>query len=198
MTDANLDARARRSREALLKAMGELMIERGYDRTSIQHLLDRADVGRATFYAHFESKEDLLAQSIDGLKQWLLQQWRARQARDPDVVLGFSLGFFLHVDSHRRIYDAIVGRKSQAMVEAYIRRVLKDLTRQDLDTRYPPVEGDEATRAFAVEFVVGALWSCTVWWLSTRAPLDGTAVDRLFARGCLPGLEPMMRAATPR
>src|SRR5689334_23185891 len=59
-----LDRRAQRSRDLILEALFALMTERSYERLTIQNVIDRAGVGRATFYAHFESKDELLAASI--------------------------------------------------------------------------------------------------------------------------------------
>ncbi|WP_280215462.1 helix-turn-helix domain-containing protein [Nocardia cyriacigeorgica] len=39
------------------------MIERGYERVTVTDVIDRADVGRSTFYAHYRDKDDLLVVS---------------------------------------------------------------------------------------------------------------------------------------
>ena len=100
-TPPKTDRRAQRSRELILEALFALMTERGYERLTIQNLIDRAGVGRATFYAHFQSKEELLAASIGRLRDWLEQAGRARG----DEPLGFTQPFFQHLASHRRIYE---------------------------------------------------------------------------------------------
>src|SRR5262249_7239093 len=51
------DRRVRRTRELLRGAFRELIHEKGYDRITVQDILDRADVGRSTFYAHYRDKE---------------------------------------------------------------------------------------------------------------------------------------------
>ena len=54
------DRRARRTRKALRDAFVALVLERGYDRLTVEDITERADVARPTFYAHFAHKEDLL------------------------------------------------------------------------------------------------------------------------------------------
>lgn len=61
-----LDPRKRRSREALLQAFFELVLEHRYHEIRIADVLARSGVGRSTFYEHFRSKDALLAASIEG------------------------------------------------------------------------------------------------------------------------------------
>jgi AcrR family transcriptional regulator len=60
------DARARRSRQALLDAFFALVLTRAYDEVTVQTIAARAGVGRSTFYAHFPGKNALLAASLAG------------------------------------------------------------------------------------------------------------------------------------
>lgn len=55
-----MDRRQQKSREAIFKAFGELLEIRKYSRITVQNIIDRADVGRSTFYAHFATKDHLL------------------------------------------------------------------------------------------------------------------------------------------
>src|SRR5688500_3112387 len=52
--------RVLRTRRALGSALVDLMLAREFDDISVQQVLDRARVGRATFYSHFRNKHDLL------------------------------------------------------------------------------------------------------------------------------------------
>ena len=54
------DRRVRRTRAALREALLALMTEKGYEAVTVQDLIDRADIGRSTFYSHFTDKTDLL------------------------------------------------------------------------------------------------------------------------------------------
>jgi AcrR family transcriptional regulator len=169
------DRRVQRTRRLLLDSVRELMAERGYERLTIQNILDHAGVGRATFYAHFSSKDQLLEESIAGLRGWLLHTAASR----PPQRLGISLPFFEHLDSHRSIYRTTVARRGEVTVGRLIRRLLRDLVRDDLAAHAglassgPPAE-------MVTEFIVGALWSTIVWWIGTESTLPPAEVDRAF------------------
>src|SRR5438874_8424194 len=72
------DRRIQRTQQLLRGALLSLIQEKGFEGLSVQDIIDRANVGRATFYAHFDNKEDLLASGIEGLKASLKE--RQRQA----------------------------------------------------------------------------------------------------------------------
>lgn len=191
-TQDKLDRRVRQTREALLDALPDLMMERGYERLTIQNLLDRAGVGRATFYAHFESKDDLLACSVARLRSWLVTVWRAL----PDQPLGFTLPFFQHLASHRAIYQKSIVRESEVSVERHIRQMLRELVREDLMARRPLEPGDRSDVSvdLATEYLVAAIWSTIVWWMENGVSLQPGEIDALFQRLTFPGLEATLGA----
>jgi AcrR family transcriptional regulator len=182
-TQTRLDRRVQATREGLLDALFALMAERGYERLTIQNLLDRAHVGRATFYAHFESKDALLACSVARMRAGLVQAWKA-----PGQRLGFTLPLFQHLASARRIYLMTVVRQNEVSVERHIRQMLRDLVRQDLATRPSSGQGD-ASVDLASHYVVSALWSTIVWWMDSTSPLSPERINALFQRLTFPGLD---------
>jgi AcrR family transcriptional regulator len=63
-TAAKPDRRAQRTRAVLLTAFGELVLERGYETLTVRDIIQHANVGRSTFYEHFENKDDILRRSL--------------------------------------------------------------------------------------------------------------------------------------
>src|SRR5258708_22417388 len=53
------DKRVERTRKLLQTALIDLIGEGGYDAITIQEIVDRANIGRTTFYLHYNSKDDL-------------------------------------------------------------------------------------------------------------------------------------------
>jgi AcrR family transcriptional regulator len=64
----------RRARERLLEAMLLVSGELGYERVSVQDVIERAKASRATFYTHFEDKEDCFVAAYREATDWLYQR----------------------------------------------------------------------------------------------------------------------------
>lgn len=191
MPDKKTDRRVERSRELLLDALVSLLMERGYERLTIQNLLDRAGVGRATFYAHFQSKEDLLSHSVARLRGFLTAQRDCAGGSNEDGRAGqlrFALPFFQHLESHRRIYHCTIGRDSEFTVEQHMQRMLRELVREDLESSHKG-KANAAAVDLAVRYAVGTLWAIVIWWMESKHPLPALEIDSVFRRTASPGLE---------
>ncbi len=129
---AKTSPRIERTQQALIDALLELIVEQGYDRTTVEDILRRADVGRTAFYAHFENKQDLLLNRFSTIP-WL--------QRGPDG--GFDASFlFGHLADERALVAALRG--TPAFDEAVVSlrdSLLASFTRL-VEDRSRPVEVD--------------------------------------------------------
>lgn len=70
------DERVRRSRRALQAAMSELLHEEAFTAITVQQILERAGVARATFYKHYRNKDDVFVASFAGMVAMLHERSR--------------------------------------------------------------------------------------------------------------------------
>ncbi len=64
-----MDRRVKKSRAAIYQAFISLLHQKSYESITVQEIIDLADVGRSTFYAHFDTKEALLEEVCQDLFQ---------------------------------------------------------------------------------------------------------------------------------
>ncbi|MFT3710876.1 MAG: TetR/AcrR family transcriptional regulator [Archangium sp.] len=177
-----VDRRVARTRRTLLEAFVALMVERGWDNFGVRELCERADVARSTFYLHYADKEELVAGSIDDLRRGLRAQLAAQPQRKGP--LGFSLALAQHAHEQRRLFIAVVGKKSGLFVQRKFRDMVFQLVREDLQA----VLREGPARDAAIAFITGALLELLTWSLESRSSPGAEETDRLFLTMATPVL----------
>lgn len=197
------DRRIRRTREMLQEALLGLMIEKGYEAVTVQDIIDRADVGRSTFYSHFYDKDQLLKYSISRLRD-VLEQARlnsmsktssAGEGTSGEIRFSFSLAMFEHVKSHLPLYEATV-KKSGTIVMPFMLKMFEEITHDEIAVLLSTSSTSAAGTGIAtipqdltVKFVANTFFTLLSWWVDNNMPLSVEEMDRIFHKLVLTGLD---------
>jgi AcrR family transcriptional regulator len=186
-----LDRRVQRTRQLLQEALLSLIREKGFEALSVQDIIDRANVGRATFYAHFDNKEDLLLSGLERLRSSLRELQRQALARGgaaDERVFAFSRELFAHAHEHRDVFRAMAGDRGAALVRQVFHRMLVELVRDDVRAIVPRSDAGSTPADAVVQFAAGGLFGLLMWWLEGRARPGVEEVDALFRRLAIPAV----------
>jgi AcrR family transcriptional regulator len=186
------DRRVERTQQLIRGALRSLIQENGFEALTVQQIIDRANVGRATFYAHFDSKDDLLASGFEDLRASLTARQREAFSRGRSVedrVLAFSHDVFAHTNEYRDVFTAMVGTRSGAVVQRLLHRLLVDLVREDVKTTVGRGAGRTIPSEALVRFIAGALFGLLMWWLDAKTRLSVVEVNALFRQLAIPALK---------
>ena len=196
MPEVKEDRRVLRTRLTLRSAMVALIRERGFEALTVQDIIDRADVGRSTFYSHFKSKEDLLTGSVEMMRSTLKKfqrQAMARSGSPRERMFAFARELFAHAEQHRDVFAAMVGKHSGTVFQKHLHEMLVDLVREDVGAPGSRKVRDANEVEAAVQFVAGGLLGLLISWQDrlSRASVDD--LDDLFRRMAIPAVESVLR-----
>jgi AcrR family transcriptional regulator len=141
-----MDRRVRKTQAAVYSAFVALIIERGYDAISVQDIIDEADVGRTTFYAHFRSKKELLVYGFERLREELM----AIGSGQVSERWGFVGPLLEHARAHLGLYRALLAGNGGHLAETSFHAIAEDLVAKELD-------GDGVGTALLAGAIVGAV-----------------------------------------
>lgn len=190
------DRRVERTRQLLRAALQSLIAERGFESLTVQDIIDRANVGRATFYAHFDNKEDLLVSGFEGLRAALKELQRhahARQTDSDERLFAFSREIFAHIAEYRKIFRMMVGKQSGTMVQQLLQKIVADLVREDMKVLIRRKELRPELSEGVAQFVTGGLFGLGMMWATGKLTLSVDEVDALFRRLATPGVKASLR-----
>jgi len=196
MGDNKTDRRVQRTRRALHQALMALVLEKRYDKITVQDIIDRADVGRSTFYAHFLDKDDLLVQGLamfsDDLNAHIASS--EHDGEEAEHVL-HSLIFFRHADTHHNLYKAMQrGGGADVIMDAGRRHLTEDI-QGHLDALFPDGTPVEIPLPVITSFVAGAMLSVLMWWLDAGRPYPPEEINAMFQQLAMSGVERLLRSS---
>lgn len=171
-----VDRRVARTRNALYDALVALIRRKPYERITVEDILREADIGRATFYAHFTSKDDLLERSLERLRALLVRAQADGQSP--------SRALFEHVGAFRDIPVALGPGRGAAIVRGAVDRVLTEWLGALLPAELP----GGLPRELAVRHVVAVFETTLGWWLERASGLSPAEAHAMFARMLRDGL----------
>jgi AcrR family transcriptional regulator len=186
------DRRIERTQQLLRAALRSLIQEKGFEVLTVQEIIDRANVGRATFYSHFDNKDDLLVSGFEDLRALLKSRQRDAFSRGRSIeerVFGFSHEVFAHTNEYRDAFRAMVGQRSGAVVQRLLHKLLVELIREDVKRTVVRAESPAMHTEALVHFIAGALVGVLMWWLDGRMRLSVDEVNASFRRLALPALK---------
>lgn len=173
-----VDQRIRRTHERLGRALVELIQEKPIDSVTVQEVLDRASVGRSTFYLHFRDKDDLLLSQLETFLETMSTALSLRKEKSHRVVPVAEM--FAHIGNQQKMYRALAdaGRLNDFfdLAQGYFGRGIgQRLVESGRLPKVPPRELEARASALA-----GSLLSLLRWWLDRGAKESPDAMDELF------------------
>ncbi len=175
-----MDRRQQKTKTAILDAFAVLLSEKSYNKISVQEIIDRANVGRATFYSHYETKDYLLKELCEDLFDHILKSAMGHSAENshfsncsaPDSVF---LHLLLHLQKNDNHILDLLSSQNNDIFARYFKENLKELVlAQGLAAGLP------LPKDYLVNHISSAFVETVNWWLSQNKQVSPEVVTQYF------------------
>lgn len=174
-----MDRRQRKTQRAIYDAFEELMAEEHYSQVTVAQIIDRADIGRSTFYAHFETKDDLIDTICTEMFDHIFEGVNTDCVTHAELATPNLEGRLAHLLYHLR--DSHGGVSGKLLMEgephftAHFRARLAELMESDA-----PQVCDGVDPGFALRLLVSSFCEAVAWWFEQGCRVRPEDVARWF------------------
>lgn len=157
------------TRDGLLHAAREIIIEKGYDNVDILDITDRANVSKATFYQHFPNKEEcarqLMLQGFDALVKQILNEQQNGLPR-LDWILKSYDNLFTWAEANREFLLIMLGGAASHKLNIFGRQYMVEITERLLIQIGYNRDGVPYPPELVAQVITGLLIQLLSWWLA--------------------------------
>ena len=179
-----MDRRQQKTRAAIFQAFSSLLAEQSYSHITVQEIIDRANVGRTTFYDHFETKDELLKELCENLFGHIISS-----AKDCTHTHGLYSNnsapesIFCHLLQHLQENDnnvlGVLSCESSEIFLRYFKDSLSKLIQSQFVNQNRKTNKDIPSD-FLINHISGSFVEMVLWWIKGRMKQTPTELDRYF------------------
>ena len=179
-----MDRRQKKTREAIFRAFIELLSKKHYNQITVGEIIEKADVGRATFYAHFETKDFLLKEICEELFCHIFDASehggeKHRHIFDCDAPSSVILHLLQHLQKNDNNILELLSCENNELFLRYFKENLKKLIRTQ-----PLVFGKKKDNQIPDDYWINHVSSSFVesvrWWLDNGRKETPETLSRYF------------------
>jgi AcrR family transcriptional regulator len=179
-----MDRRQKKSREAIFKAFYSLIAQKKYSEITVQNIIDRADVGRSTFYAHFDTKDALLREMCTELFDHVVRDHDEAEkthdfsggVNDTDSVITHIL---YHIQDNHYNIAGILSGESGGLFLYYFKQYLTEIFKNELHGRLRQVDVPEE---YLYHHISCSFVDMLNWWMQNGMKQTPETMERYFHR----------------
>ncbi len=167
------DRRIKRTQQLLAKALIALTLEKGYEAVTIRDITECADVGYATFFRHYSSKDALLRDVSEVVLADLKTLLSDAHSDDVEAV---GVPLFRYVQEHANIIRVLLRSRGSSSLMQHI----VEITSQDVLNENQPLEDSIVPTEIAAYHLVNSSISLIQWWLEHDMPYTPERMGAIF------------------
>lgn len=172
-----MDRRQKKTKDAIFKALRTLMEQKQYSAITVQEIIDEANIGRSTFYAHFETKDTLLQCLCSDIFHHVFTDLLPQEEDRLDCKnLELKLGHILyHLKENQVNICGIISADGDGLFMAYFKQHLAKLL-----ARYTALFAKAVPEDFLIHYLTGSFAETVKWWVAQDMKLSAEDVAHFY------------------
>ncbi|MDE6734480.1 MAG: TetR/AcrR family transcriptional regulator [Desulfovibrio sp.] len=179
-----MDRRQARTREAIFDGFCELLSRKAFSQITVQDIIDRANVGRTTFYAHFKTKDELLKALCEDMFTHVFAARPPREAAhdfsgEPGGAKETITHILYHLLENRRNIIGILNFGNGELMYGFFRKFFETYA----SARILAKEGRlrrEVPQDFIMSHIASAFIGAVQWWIKNGMTEPPEAIAHYF------------------
>ena len=164
-----MDRRQRKTRNAIFNAFIRLLATSSYEKITVEQIITVADIGRATFYAHFETKEYLLKALCRELFDHIFEAEHGdagshRHIFDCDATGSVFVHLFRHLQQNDNHILDLFSCQSNELFLAYFKKELVRLAKSQLSV-FAHRKAAALPEDFWIDHIAATFVQTLRWWI---------------------------------
>ena len=181
-----MDRRQRKTREAIFNAFTDLLSKKDFNQITVGEIIDSADVGRATFYSHFETKDFLLKEFCEELFCHIFDTENDDEHKHKHIFeCNGSDSVFLHLFKHIQNNDnnilSLLSSQNNDLFLRYFKVNLESLIESHLDL-FESKRKDIIPEAFWKNHIISTFVGTLKWWIDTGMKESPEVITEYFLK----------------
>lgn len=161
-----MDRRQKKTRQAIFQAFSRLLEIKRFENITVQEIIDEANIGRSTFYAHFETKDELLRAMCTDIFSHVFSTELVREkthdfSANSDSLKAKLTHLLYHLEDNRKDIVGVLSSESADLFMHYFKQYLSELFAQ-----YAESIQTEAPSDFVLNHLTGSFAEAVKWWIS--------------------------------
>ena len=180
----DMDRRQKKTRAAIFEAFSLLLSQKPYSQITIQAIIDKANVGRSTFYSHFRTKEDLLnvmcTELFDHIMDGALNHdFPSDRHMDPGVPDPVFCHILQHIQADSYHVRELLTSESSGIFLKYFKHSFDQIVETFLLSA-PDRKNKNLPDEFLLNHISSSFVGMVQWWIRQRMKQTPEELDSYF------------------
>ena len=173
-----MDRRQRKTRNAIFQAFTRLLEQKTYSALTVQEIIDEADISRSTFYAHFETKDELLkamcTDIFDHVFSHDIMSEEHHDFSDKDSFQDHITHILCHLQEKQQTIKGIFFGECGEIFMRYLKEYLYQVFDRQL------TDGEVIPKAYRLNHAVSSFAETVRWWLKEYSEYSPEEISRFY------------------